>query len=90
MSTDLKYFELLDGTSIPWLAWGTGTGGAKKEALRYGLQAIKTGIRHIDTAQFYHTEDAVGEVVATSPVDKKSIYVTSKRTGFFLHAFIDL
>jgi len=71
-------FKLLDGTTIPWLAWGNGSGQANKVPFEGGLQALKTGIRHIDTAQLYGTEEATGQVVAASSIPKDEIYITSK------------
>ncbi|KAF8058514.1 NADP-dependent oxidoreductase domain-containing protein [Lyophyllum atratum] len=70
--------QLLDGTSIPWLAWGNGSGQANKVPVEGGRQALATGIRHIDTAQIYGTEEATGQVAAESSVPKDEIYVTSK------------
>lgn len=43
--------KLLDGTAIPWLAWGNGTGHAAKNAVDSGKAALKAGFKHIDTAQ---------------------------------------
>ncbi|KAG6906537.1 hypothetical protein DXG01_013415 [Tephrocybe rancida] len=71
-------FELLDGTTIPWLAWGNGSGDAHKAAFVCGKQALEAGIRHIDTAQLYETEEATGLVVSQSPVPRNEIYITSK------------
>ncbi|KAG5641349.1 hypothetical protein DXG03_005455 [Asterophora parasitica] len=77
-SPSIPSFKLLDGTSIPWLAWGNGSGQAKKAAVEAGQQALAAGIRHIDTAQIYGTEEATGHVVSGSPLPKDDIYVTSK------------
>jgi diketogulonate reductase-like aldo/keto reductase len=44
-------FELSDGTRIPWLGWGNGTGRAKEIAIESGVVALKAGFKHIDTAQ---------------------------------------
>ena len=73
---------LLDGTRIPWLGWGNGTGEARADALRAGKLAIDAGIRHIDTAQIYKTEEATGQIVSGAPLPRDEIYVTSKRTSF--------
>ncbi|GLB38085.1 putative aldo/keto reductase family protein [Lyophyllum shimeji] len=78
--TDILSFKLLDGTSIPWLACGNGSGQANKVPVEGGMQALANGIRHIDTAQIYGTEEATGQVVAASGIPKDEIYVTSKRT----------
>jgi diketogulonate reductase-like aldo/keto reductase len=71
-------FELRDGTSIPWLGWGNGTGDAGKTPVESGSAALEAGIRHIDTAQVYKNEGATGEVVEKSGLKREEIYVTSK------------
>lgn len=46
--------KLNDGKTIPALAWGNGTGGinaSSEKAVSTGVQALKAGIVHIDTAQ---------------------------------------
>jgi diketogulonate reductase-like aldo/keto reductase len=88
MSSTIASVNLLDGTTIPWLAWGCGSGQARKDALNSGKNALNAGINHIDTAQIYDTEEATGQVVAASPISKSDIYVTTKRacdlTGVFM------
>lgn len=71
-------FRLLDGTSIPWLAWGNGTGQAKKDAIESGKLALEAGIRHIDTAQLYENEEETGAAISKSSVPREEVYVTSK------------
>lgn len=78
-SPSIPSFKLLDGTSIPWLAWGNGTGKAHKTAVESGKLAIAAGIRHIDTAQIYGTETETGEAISQSSISRDEIYVTSKR-----------
>jgi len=70
--------ELLDGTKIPWLGWGNGSGKARKTAVESGNIALASGIRHIDTAQGYKNEEATGQVIAASGLPSESIFVTSK------------
>lgn len=77
----IKTFELLDGTTIPWIAWGNGTGQASKTAVDSGHLALENGIRHIDTAQWYKNEKETGEAIAKSSLDRDDVYVTSKRTS---------
>jgi diketogulonate reductase-like aldo/keto reductase len=50
----VRTLKLSDGTTIPALAWGNGTGGIEKsgqKAIDLGVLALKAGIHHIDTAQ---------------------------------------
>ncbi|PPR01302.1 hypothetical protein CVT24_006355 [Panaeolus cyanescens] len=73
-------FNLLDGTKIPWLAWGNGTGVERnsQDAVEKGSFAIGCGIRHIDTAQSYQNEKQTGQAIQASGLPKDQIYVTSK------------
>ena len=71
-------FTLLDGTLIPWIGWGNGTGQAKKDAVEYGHLALESGIRHLDTAQLYKNERETGEAIRISSLNRDDIYVTSK------------
>lgn len=66
-----------DGTNIPALAFGTWPlqGAEAKEAVRHVLQL---GCRHIDTAEAYENEDAVGEGIRASGVDREEVFVTTK------------
>ncbi|KAF8878938.1 conjugated polyketone reductase C1 [Infundibulicybe gibba] len=69
---------LLDGTTIPWLAWGNGTGKAKKNAVECGRQALDAGVRRIDTAQNYGTERETAEAISKSSLSRGDVYVTTK------------
>ncbi|KDR69733.1 hypothetical protein GALMADRAFT_255519 [Galerina marginata CBS 339.88] len=71
-------FTLLDGTTIPWIAWGNGTGLSNKSAVECGQLALESGVRHIDTAQLYKTEKETGEAIAKSSLKRDDVYVTSK------------
>ena len=76
-------FKLLDGTNIPWIGWGNGTGQAQKNAVECGILALESGIHHIDTAQFYHNEKETGEAIRKSSLNREDVYVTSKRVSSF-------
>lgn len=71
---------LLDGTAIPWLGWGNGTGNAQKNPVECGKAVLENGIKHIDTAQIYNTERETGEAIRSAGVKREEVYVTSKRT----------
>ena len=51
-----------DGTSIPRIGWGNGTGQALKSAVECSRLALENGIRHIDTAQIYYNEEKPSKV----------------------------
>lgn len=76
----IQSFALLDGTSIPWLGWGNGTGAASTTAVESGKIALESGILHLDTAQIYHNEKETGEAITAAGVKREHVYVTSKRT----------
>jgi len=62
---------------VPALGLGTYNlqGRAGEQAIS---SAISMGYRHIDTAQFYRNEDAVGNAVKDSGVDRKEFFITTK------------
>ncbi len=62
---------------IPALGLGTYqlTG---KDAVSLILHALDTGYRHIDTAQMYQNEEAVGMAIQESPVEREDIFLTTK------------
>src|SRR6266568_1619158 len=75
----VPYFTLNDGTNIPWIGWGNGTGQAKKNAVECGCLALESGIHYIDTAQVYRNEKETGESIQKSSLNRNDVYVTSKR-----------
>ncbi|KAF8161648.1 conjugated polyketone reductase C1 [Crassisporium funariophilum] len=75
---EIQAFQLLDGTSIPWIAWGTWIGDDSKDAGRFAKLALASGIRHIDTAQSYSNEKETGDAIQQSSVSQKDIYLASK------------
>lgn len=77
-------FKLLDGTYIPWLAWGSGTGRAMHSAVESGIAALQAGFRHIDTAQYYKTEADAKEAIEKALIPRNEVYITSKRTFVLL------
>ncbi|MFP3373841.1 aldo/keto reductase, partial [Pseudomonas sp. SIMBA_068] len=49
-----------------------------QECTRAVEQALELGYRHIDTAQAYNNEEAVGQALANTPVPREQIHVTTK------------
>jgi diketogulonate reductase-like aldo/keto reductase len=72
-------FKLLDGSKIPWLAWGNGTGDAKQNPVEMGKLALDAGINHIDTAQGYNNEPETSITLKSTHVKRSEIWLTSKR-----------
>jgi 2,5-diketo-D-gluconate reductase B len=66
-----------NGADIPCIGFGTyGISGA--DMLRLIPAALKTGFRHIDTAQIYGNEAEVGEGILRSGVPREDVFITTK------------
>jgi diketogulonate reductase-like aldo/keto reductase len=66
-----------NGAGIPRLGFGTfGMQGAKLRNLL--VHALRVGFCHIDTAQVYGNEEAVGEAVQMSGVSREDVFITTK------------
>lgn len=70
-------YTLSNGVEIPKLGLGTWfiPDDTVADAVR---EAVKTGYRHIDTAQAYENERGVGEGIRTSGVKREELFVTTK------------
>lgn len=67
----------IKGTEVPALGFGTyKLRGA--ECTSAILTALDTGYRHIDTAQIYENEDAVGDALKQTGVAREDIFLTTK------------
>src|SRR6202790_1288250 len=65
------------GISLPRL--GLGTFRMQGDACRAAVEsALGLGYRHIDTAEMYGNEEAIGAAIATSKVPRKDLHVTTK------------
>ena len=69
--------KLGDGTTIPQIGFGTFQ-IPDEEAEAPVLAALTTGYRHIDTAQMYNNQDAIGRAIAASGVPRGEIFITTK------------
>ncbi len=65
------------GASIPALGFGTFE-LLDTDAYRMVRAALGIGYRHIDTAQLYRNEQAVGRAVADSGLAREDIFITTK------------
>ncbi|WP_266081553.1 aldo/keto reductase [Haladaptatus caseinilyticus] len=67
----------INGVTIPALGLGTApmTGRECRVAVE---QALELGYRHVDTAQMYNNEDAVGAGITAAAVDREDVFVTTK------------
>ncbi len=66
-----------NGAEIPALGFGTFRMD-KPDTARMVQFVLNNGYRHIDTAQIYNNEDAVGEGIARSGVKRGDIFLTTK------------
>ncbi|WVQ70962.1 hypothetical protein IAR50_000487 [Cryptococcus sp. DSM 104548] len=82
----VRTFKLSDGKTLRAIGWGSGTSGLKgvdnnKLAISAGVIALQAGIRHIDTAQGYDTEQATGISITESGVPRNEVFVCTKISG---------
>src|ERR1700720_4537612 len=72
----MEYLQT-QGISLPRL--GLGTYRMQGDVCRAAVEsALGLGYRHIDTAEMYGNEDAIGAAIATAGVARKDLHVTTK------------
>ncbi|KAF2092909.1 2,5-diketo-D-gluconate reductase-like protein A [Rhizodiscina lignyota] len=86
--TPIPLLKLNDGTSIPMLAYGTGTAWYKPPSVeeskidRPTVEGVKTAIKlgyyHLDGAEVYKTEPELGLGIKESGVPRDQLYVVTK------------
>lgn len=70
--------KLNNNVEIPLLGLGVWEVPNDETGIRAMLDAFEAGYRHIDTAAFYGNEEAVGEAVRSSGLDRAQVFVTTK------------
>jgi len=73
-----KTLNLNNNVEIPILGYGTFQITDEQEAETSVMKAIKAGYRHIDTAQSYQNEEAVGRGIKRSGVPREELFITTK------------
>lgn len=73
----IQTIELSNGRSIPQIGVGTWTLKGDEAAANV-RSAIEAGFRHIDTAQGYDNEEAVGDGVKDSGINREELFITTK------------
>ncbi|WP_049889215.1 aldo/keto reductase [Natronolimnohabitans innermongolicus] len=63
---------------MPMLGLGTWQNDDAAQCAESVETALETGYRHIDTAQAYDNEDAVGEGIARADVDREDVFLATK------------
>ena len=74
----MQYVTLNDGNKMPQLGFGVFQVPDLQVAEQAVTDALDTGYRLIDTAAAYGNEEAVGNAIKKSSVDRDDIFVTSK------------
>ena len=72
------FITLNDGNKIPQFGTGVYQVPEGKETLDVVENALKLGIRHIDTAHAYQNERSVGQAVKKSGISRNEIWITTK------------
>jgi diketogulonate reductase-like aldo/keto reductase len=63
---------------MPTFGLGTWENEDHDQCVESVRTALEMGYRHIDTAQAYRNEDAVGEGIAAADVDREDVYLATK------------
>ena len=63
---------------MPMLGLGTWQNEDSEQCAESVRTALETGYRHIDTAQIYENEAAVGEGIAAADVDREEVFLATK------------
>ncbi|KAH8989171.1 Aldo/keto reductase [Lactarius hatsudake] len=70
--------KLNDNTTIPLLAFGTGTAHFGKGAENMVTAAVNAGFTHFDGAQIYRNEESLGAGIAAAGKPREQLFVTTK------------
>lgn len=71
-------YTLRDGVMIPKIGFGTWQMPNDDHTIKVVENAIKVGYKHIDTAQMYGNEEAVGQGIKNSNIAREELFVTTK------------
>ncbi|ESK91347.1 aado keto reductase [Moniliophthora roreri MCA 2997] len=76
---------LNNGQKIPAIGMGCwiGSPGGGKRVYDYCAKAISVGYRHFDTAASYGNEEAVGQAIRDSGIQREEFFVTTKLADHF-------
>ena len=72
------YITLNDGNKIPQYGIGVYMIPEGEETIHAVSEALKLGVRHIDTAHAYQSERSVGKAVKESGINRQEIWITTK------------
>lgn len=74
----MEYITLNNGVKMPMLGFGVFQIPEHKDAVQAVNDALETGYRLIDTAAAYFNEEAVGEAVSQSGINRTELFITTK------------
>lgn len=74
----MKNIKLSNGVEMPILGFGVYQIPDLEECERVVSEAIEVGYRSIDTAQVYGNEEAVGNAIKKSGIDRKEFFIMKK------------
>ena len=74
----MNYITLNDSTIIPQFGLGVYQVPEGEATYNTVLDALKMGVRHIDTAHAYQNERSVGKAVKASSIPREEIWITTK------------
>ena len=74
----MQHVVLNNGIKMPILGFGVFQISDPAECEKAVVEAIQSGYRLIDTAASYKNEDAVGNAIKKSGVDRKELFITTK------------
>ena len=74
----MEKVRLNNGVEMPILGFGVFQVTDRAECERSVMDAISTGYRLIDTAQSYGNEEAVGNAIKRSGIQREELFITTK------------
>ena len=78
MSEQEQLLDAPERDGMPVLGLGTWQNEDPTQCAESVRTALETGYRHIDTAQIYENEAAVGEGIAAADVDREDVFLATK------------
>jgi len=78
MSRDLQSFDVPTSDGMPALGLGTWENDDPEQCTESVKTALEMGDRHVDTAQIYGNEAAVGKGLSAADVDRDDVFLATK------------
>ena len=78
MSQETTPESVPEADGMPMLGLGTWENDDHDRCVESVRAALELGYRHVDTAQAYRNEDAVGEGIAAADVDREEVFLATK------------